>query len=394
MNAPLSAGLSAGLSATTLTWAAVIAALAAAGLARWLTLILITRATRLGLDDVPNHRSSHRRITPRGGGLAVVAATVIVLGAVAAAGLAAAPGPGWGLALLGCLGLAVVGLIDDMRSLGQRLRLICQAVAVALILHAGLLETSARGIALPLATANPTTTLIGWLWLAGLLLAGLWWINLFNFMDGIDGIAATQALFLLCSAMALLMIMPPSTGTAAGDGADLLHWFALLLAAALLGFLPANWSPARIFMGDAGSLFLGVSLLLVAMHSVTSGRINAWFWPIAAGSFICDASATLLRRLSTRQNVFSAHRSHFYQQLSRRWADHRRVTLVYSAINISWFLPLALLSHFFPRFGGALLVAAWVPAFIFLWRAGAGQPEPGPTAAGGHDDRSGSPGAV
>ena len=154
MNAPLSAGLSAGLSATTLTWAAVIAALAAAGLARWLTLILITRATRLGLDDVPNHRSSHRRITPRGGGLAVVAATVIVLGAVAAAGLAAAPGPGWGLALLGCLGLAVVGLIDDMRSLGQRLRLVCQAVAVALILHAGLLETSARGIALPADTLD------------------------------------------------------------------------------------------------------------------------------------------------------------------------------------------------------------------------------------------------
>ena len=94
MNAPLSAGLSAGLSATTLTWAAVIAALAAAGLARWLTLILITRATRLGLDDVPNHRSSHHRITPRGGGLAVVAATVIVLGAVAAAGLAAGNGRG------------------------------------------------------------------------------------------------------------------------------------------------------------------------------------------------------------------------------------------------------------------------------------------------------------
>ena len=144
-------------------------------------------------------------------------------------------------------------------------------------------------------------------------------------------------------------------------------------------------------MGDAGSLFLGVAIFLVAMHSVTSGRISPWFWPIAAGSFVCDASVTLVRRLASGENVFAAHRSHLYQRLSRRWRDHARVTLVYSLINISWFLPLALLSHSFPRFGGALFVTAYVPALLIGWFAGAGKSDTDPAAeagpaTGGQDD--------
>ena len=308
---------------------AVAAAVAAAGLAHGLTRWLIARATRLGLEDIPNHRSSPARPTPRGGGLAFVITTTVVVTGLTLFGIATTP-PGWAVAMLGCLGLAVVGLIDDVRSLGQRLRFGCQAAAVALILHAGVQEV-ARLATVP---ALSTGSIPGWLLLAVLLLAGLWWINLFNFMDGIDGIAVTQALFMLCSAMLVIALAPGAA--LAGDGAstDLVLWSMLVLAAALLGFAPSNWPPARVFMGDVGSLFLGVSIFLVAMHSITSGRISAWFWPIAASSFVCDASVTLLRRQLSGQNVFAAHRSHFYQQLSRRWSDHRRVTLVYSVINL------------------------------------------------------------
>ncbi len=363
---------------------AMAVAVVAAGLTFWATRALIARAARLGLDDIPNHRSSHRKITPRGGGLAFVAATAGVLAALALLGVASTT-LGWTLALGGCLGLAVVGLIDDLRSLGQRLRFGCQGIAVALILHAAVGEDSPLIAALSWPPA-------GWIALLILLLAGLWWINLFNFMDGIDGIATMQALFMLCSLLVVQSLSAVPANTAAAAGTDLVFWAALVLAAALFGFLPFNWPPARIFMGDVGSLFLGVSMFLVAMHSVTSGRMSAWFWPIAASSFVCDASVTLLRRLVSGQNVFSAHRSHFYQQLSRRWSDHRRVTLVYSVINISWFLPLATLSHLFPRFGGALLVAAWIPALIFLWRAGAGKPDPEPIPAGGqHTGGTGDP---
>ena len=353
---------------------AILLAMAATALVtQGLTRLLIRQAARVGLEDVPNHRSSHHRITPSGGGLAFVVATAVAVVAVLASGTVASPGLAWLAALAGCLGLAVIGLLDDLFSLSQRLRLACQFAAVALVMLAGLGDAG-----LP---ASPA----GWLLTAGLAFAAVWWINLFNFMDGIDGLATSEALFLLVAGL-VLALMPTvgASGTGQAD-LDLIDWLALLLVAALLGFLPLNWSPAKIFMGDAGSLFLGVAIFLVATHGVTSGRIGAWFWPIAAGSFVCDASVTLVRRLVSGQNVVAAHRSHLYQRLSRRWRDHARVTLVYSLINISWFLPLALLSHYFPHFGGALLVTAYAPALLIGWLAGAGKPDIDPAAEAGPD---------
>ncbi len=361
--------------------AAAGTALLAAGLTRW----LIRHAPRFGLEDIPNHRSSHQRTTPRGGGIAFVVASALGLAAVIGSGHVGLPPPAWLAAFAGGLMLAVVGLVDDLRPLGQRLRLACQCLAVALIVQAGLRDVAVATAAAPTLAWSPELLdpSMPWLWLLGIVaaLAGVWWINLFNFMDGTDGLAAGQALFLLLAYLGLRALSLAADGGPGPAGIDPIDWLALLLAAALVGFLPFNWSPARIFMGDAGSLFLGVAIFLVAMHSVTSGRISPWFWPIAAGSFICDASATLVRRQLSGQNVFSAHRSHFYQRLSRRWADHRRVALVYSAINISWFLPLALLSQHLPRSGGALLLTAYVPALLILWFAGAGKPDAEATAA-------------
>lgn len=361
-------------SGSWLLWVAwLLVPAATALLTRSLTRALISQASRVGLDDVPNHRSSHQEVTPRGGGAAFVVATSLAVIAVLASGIVPSPGPGWLVAMAGCLGLAVVGLIDDLRTLGQGLRLACQFLAVTLILVAGFGDGDRVGT--PLATlATLPSTPAGWLLVAGVALAAVWWVNLFNFMDGIDGLAVSEALFLMLAYLALRL--HAVSGDPAGLAAlDLVDWLAVLMASALIGFLPSNWSPARIFMGDAGSLFLGVAIFLVAMHGVTSGRISAWFWPIAAASFICDASVTLARRLTRGRNVFAAHRSHLYQRLSRRWSDHRRVTLVYSVINISWFLPLALLSHACSRYGGALLIAAYAPALLLAWLGGAGTDE-------------------
>lgn len=361
--------------------AATLASLAAALAAHFLGRGLVTQAARLGLEDIPNHRSSHVRVTPRGGGLAILAGLLLAVGLLAASGTAIDPGPGWRLAMLAALGLAVVGLIDDLRTLGQGLRLLAQALAVGLVLAAAALQAQADpSPASPpaMASLSVLSPLMASGLLALALMAGLWWVNLFNFMDGIDGLATTEALFLVLAYL-LVRLVQPDAKPSAIDG------YALLLAAALLGYLPLNWPPARIFLGDVGSLFLGVSIFLLATHSVTSGRISPWFWLLAAGSFICDASATLLRRLISGQDVFSAHRSHLYQRLSRRWSGHLRVTLVYSAINISWFLPLALLAQIYPRFGGALMFAGYAPALMICWFAGAGTPDNAPPATSGDD---------
>jgi Fuc2NAc and GlcNAc transferase len=372
----------------------LVATAAATALACWLlTRLLITVAPRLGLEDVPNHRSSHDQVTARGGGLAIVVATLLgMVATVAMTGIgpgAGRPPVSWWLAAAACPLLALVGLIDDIRALGYRLRLFAQALAIAVIVWAG--ATELPGLAAALAAmppaalaAMPSVAWPRWLiWLAAaaVVVSGVWWVNLFNFMDGIDGLATMEALFLLGCFLLLERL------SFAGDEA--LGWYALLLTSAAVGFLPHNWPPARIFLGDCGSLFLGVSVFILAMHSVTRGHTGPWFWLIVTGAFVSDASVTLLRRLLSGVDVTSAHRSHLYQRLGRRWGDHRKVTLVYSATNLAWFLPLALISHQWPRCGLGLTIAAYAPAIAICWCLGAGRPgDPVPGSAGRDDSDS------
>lgn len=149
----------------------------------------------------------------------------------------------------------------------------------------------------------------------------------------------------------------------------------LVLAAAVAGFLLLNWPPARIFMGDAGSLFLGFSIFALAAHDVTYGDMSTWTWLILGSVFIVDATATLLRRLVTGQRVTTAHRSHLYQRLSRRWGRHGRVTLVYFLLNVAWILPLAYLAHRVATWAPVILVVACLPMALVCWHAGAGLQE-------------------
>ncbi len=367
----------------------LVAAMVATALACWLlTRLLITLAPRLGLEDVPNHRSSHDRVTARGGGLAIVVASLLgMVAAVATAG--SVPGDGgqgasWWLAAAGCPLLALVGLVDDIRALGYRLRLVAQAVAIAAIVWAGATALPGLGGAFSGTSSSDWPRWLIWAVAVAVLVIGIWWVNLFNFMDGIDALAMTEALFLL----GCFVLIHRLSGTEAST------WCALLLIAAVVGFLPHNWPPARIFLGDCGSLFLGVSIFGLAMHSVTRGHTGPWFWLIVAAAFVSDTSVTLLRRMLSGFDVTSAHRSHLYQQLGRRWRDHRKVTLVYSATNLAWFLPLALMSHQWPRCGLGLTIAAYAPAIAICWCLGAGRPGDPVLGSAGRDDSESDPDPV
>jgi UDP-N-acetylmuramyl pentapeptide phosphotransferase/UDP-N-acetylglucosamine-1-phosphate transferase len=271
--------------------AAAFLAAATALLSFAATRALIPLLRRRDILDRPNPRSSHEVPTPRGGGIAVVATVLFTWTVLVAAGAAL---PRLPAVLLAALLLAIVSWLDDLYGLPPLPRLVAQAAAVGL----GLLAVPG-----------------GPLFLAAAALAWLWFINLFNFMDGIDGLAGGEAA-MIGAGLALFATL--------GNGLDPAP--ALLAAAitgAALGFLWWNWSPARIFLGDVGSVPLGYLIGFLLIDLAARGR-----WRIALILplyFLADATLTLLRRLRRGAPVWRAHREHFYQRAVAQGLGHSAV---------------------------------------------------------------------
>jgi Fuc2NAc and GlcNAc transferase len=195
----------------------------------------------------------------------------------------------------------------------------------------------------------------------------VWVLNLYNFMDGIDGLAASEAVFVSWGGAFLLVFGGAPAGVAAA---------ALAFGAACVGFLLWNWPPAKIFMGDVGSGYIGYTIAVLALGAFRENAPSLSVWLILSGVFIVDASVTLLRRLARRERVFAAHRSHAYQWLSRRLGSHKTVTVAVLAMNFLWLLPLALFATVYPRRALWGAVGALGSLVIVALVAGAGRPEP------------------
>ena len=303
-------------------------------------------ATRWGLVAEPNARSSHEEPKPSGGGVAFVVPVLLVLG-LSAGRFAGAPA-----LLAGGAAIAALGLLDDRFELARGPRLICH-FAIACALVAWLFTPSVfAGAVMALGLA--------------------WWLNAYNFMDGIDGLAASQAVGFAGAALTLGEASP----------ADPALW---ALVAGGVGFLCFNWAPARIFMGDAGAGFLGL----------TTGALAIWLWrnnalPIAASAILLltfwfDATYTLIVRVVTGQAFADAHRTHLYQLIAER-LGHGITTMLFWVHFLVWLVPLAAASTAFPEWRLAALCVAAIPlAFACLkLRAGTaanGAPPPGATEA-------------
>jgi len=308
--------------------------------------------------DIPNHRSSHSVPTPRGGGVAIVLsflAGTLVLAAVHRISSELA------IALVGAgATVAVIGFIDDHRHLPALWRLFAHfaAGAWALVWLGGLPPVAVAGAVRDLGYPGDVLVVIGLVWL----------LNLYNFMDGIDGIAAVEAVTVCLGAIVLYAASP---GIAIG-------WYApALLAVATGGFLVWNFPPARIFMGDAGSGFLGVILGVLALDAANHSARWLWSWLILLGAFVVDATVTLLFRIHRGEKIYEAHRHHAYQHAAHRFRSHRPVTLAVGAINVCWLLPMALLVGT-GRLDGALgLMIAYVPMVLLAVGLGAGRPRRG-----------------
>lgn len=290
--------------------------------------------------DHPGHRSSHTRATPSGGGAGIILALLLSV-AVAAAGGVVWPVPYWlllGLALV----LMLVGMVDDRCSLPAPLRLGVYGLCCGALvwgLEPGLI----------LRHAIP-----GWIVWPLSVLGLLWLLNLYNFMDGIDGIAALQC-FLAAGSAALLSLLA---------GAPEYALFCALLALCQLGFLYWNWPPARLFMGDAGSVPLGFLLGALALHGASSGALPLGCWLVLLAGFIIDASWTLMARWLRGAPLMEAHREHAYQRLSRHWRSHAAVDFLLLALNALWLFPIAWTIWRWPEFQLFLVILAYLPLLL------------------------------
>jgi glycosyltransferase WbpL len=334
--------------------AIVIPVLISGAGAMLLTRILIAVTVRRSILAIPNARSSHSIPTPTLGGVA------IAVPVLAWAAYRIGQDPLCWAILVGGGPLAVLGLVDDLHDLSARVRMPIQCIAVALAI-------SVVPIAIPM-IVDPISIRPAWLVFGIDFLLLLWLVNLYNFMDGIDGIATTQCIVYCAGVLAV--------GRPEAFAAE----FVWVLLGASIGFLWFNRAPARIFMGDVGSGLLGllvgvVAVTLDARHQmplIASGILLAGFW--------FDATYTLCVRIATGQKFASAHRSHLYQKCARRFG-HGRTTTMFFAFAVVWLMPLSWLSAAAPEWGLVLLAAALAPLLLGAIAARAGYPEPGEAVA-------------
>ena len=283
-----------------------------------LTHLILVYSLKKNILDVPNQRSSHKIATPRGGGLAFVClfymATIIlwlnnfINGTIF-------------LALLGGIPVALVGYCDDVFGVKAQWRMLVHFFSA----FWGLAWLMGAPLSLLFFIFSLVTT--------------VWFINLYNFMDGIDGLAGMEAVFVSAAAGFLLLINGSS-----------ISYFCFALTFSVLGFLVLNWPPAKIFMGDVGSGFLGYIFALLMWITNNGHPLLFPVWFILLGVFIADASFTLIYRMMQKKQWWSAHREHAYQWLAQAGFSHQKITGGILCCNLFLCLPATLIYlHFSSR---------------------------------------------
>jgi Fuc2NAc and GlcNAc transferase len=330
-----------------------------------LTALFAWRGAQLGQVGRPNPRSSHIMSAPRGGA-AIVLSTLIVTTALLLLQppendpLSSQP---IGSALLLGLPIAFLGLVDDRRDVAARWRFLTQALVVASLLH---WLSPLPGFLLATGHALPAPVL----WLA-LWIFGVAWINAFKFMEKIDGLAAPEALFILAAGATLTVTALPEAFH------DTLFTALLTVAAATLGFLVLNGSPARVALGSVGSTWLAFMIFALALLTVRAGWMNFGSWLVLGAVFVTEATVTLFVRIRNRERRHGAQRSQtsplvgrLLQQGGSRTRSHRVASLTVSAINMAWLMPLAWAAQAWPHHNMAICLLAYIPLIGVALRPG------------------------
>lgn len=321
----------------------------------FLTWLLRRYALAKSIIDIPNERSSHSVPTPRGGGVAIVISFLLTLPLLNFYDLLDSTLM-W--ALLGAgSGVALLGFLDDHSHIAPLWRLLGHLFAAIWLLFwlGGLPPLIVFGYDLEL------------MWFGNLLAVVylIWSLNLYNFMDGIDGIASIEA---ICACLGGAFIYFHL-------GKFDVVILPLLLAASVAGFLFWNFPPAKIFMGDAGSGFLGFILAGLSLQAAWIAPQLLWSWIILLGVFVVDATVTLFRRLIRREKVYQAHRSHAYQHASRYYQAHKPISIAVGLINILWLFPWAYFVAISKIDGVIATLIAYIPLLLLAIKFNAGTEE-------------------
>jgi Fuc2NAc and GlcNAc transferase len=264
--------------------------------------------------DIPNARSAHTSPVPRGGGLAIVVVVLAAIGVSAAMGLVS---PRFGLAMIGGgLAIGAVGWIDDRRGVAPLARAMVQVLASVWAVWNldGLPRIKLGASELEIGAFGFIIAVLGIVWLT----------NAYNFMDGIDGLAGLNSLTVGLGALLLFMMVKSPGYTVV----------CAVVAGACAGFLYWNWEPARIFMGDVGSGFLGFSFGVIAVASENAHAVPIAFWVLLQSAFIADATITLFRRIYRRERWYDAHNNHAYQRVVRFGYAHSTVSVAFGIANL------------------------------------------------------------
>lgn len=314
----------------------------------WAMTGLIRRyALRKGVMDIPNHRSSHSVPTPRGGGLSfVILFNLFVL--IYSVVERVSPDMVVGFASAGIV-IALVGWLDDREGLSARLRALVHIIAAAWAVFwiGGLPEIKIGFCTLRLGFVGSVLAVVGIVWL----------INLYNFMDGIDGLSGSEAITVAVFGGLLSLLA----------GNYPIAYFSFALAVSVGGFLMWNWPPAKIFMGDVGSGFLGFTFAYIALVSEKTGGVPLIIWLMLLSVFIVDATSTVIRRALSHEKLYEAHKSHVYQLAVQAGYPHKEVTVWVIFMNVGLAV-IALAATIFERFLLPLCIVVYGLLLLLYWR--------------------------
>ncbi len=316
------------------------------------TLIYRNGALKRGIIAQVNTRTLHEHIVPRGGGVVIAATFSIATLAVWAGGSLSTT---MCLALVGGgVAAATVGFVDDVHELRATTKL-----GIHLLLSLGMLLVLYEPLyGDVLGKLEPLTRVVV---IAAVVFVPLWLINLYNFIDGVDGMAASGAVF-ICAAATIILAL-----TKTGSSLSVVF---VLLGASSFGFLLLNLPPAKIFMGDAGSIFLGYSFAVLILTTVFSRQLSAWTWIALLSYFIADTTTTTVCRIALVKRWYGVHRSHAYQNLARILNSHAKVTYGVVAYHVFWAFPLAVWSSMSPRYAPIAAALAVAPGVAWTLRFG------------------------
>lgn len=301
--------------------------------------------------DNPVEKSCHIKPTPTAGGLAIlfsysifIYTLIVLLGANANIFL---------ILLISIIPVAFTGLLDDLKNVNIYIRLLVQFFSATLIIYYFQINNSTYF------EINQSTILITIL----SIILSVWLMNLFNFMDGIDGYASTECIFISFVASILLYL---------NDSESLMYVYLAGLGAVNIGFIFRNWYPAKIFMGDTGSISIGCILAFFIFYSASESILSIYTWLILLSVFIADSSYTLLVRVVTKKNIFRRHLTHAFHKMTIKENSHLFTVKKMILINLSWVFPMSFLSNIYSDYNIVLAITAYLPLLFILIKIGAG----------------------